>query len=424
MHRGPGFLLFSAAACCSAVFCTALSGCQWLNSLGPSPKVNPVMGEPPPRLNVADRDNRPGNENPARNESPDNGTHIGGGKRGISQVSQIRSNDPDEPVHPDDDFVGTQIVATVNGTPILASDVLERYKSQFRRVQSQATPAQLRTIRERLIKRDLETHVESTLLAEALKASLPPEALEKLDEAVNKAFEKHIDRMKKEMQVATKADVQARLAEDGTTLATLRDMFANQQLAAQYFQQQAKKEILIGRREILEYYESHLPDYAIPAKVRWQEIQISFDEHGGRDEAFAVLQKAIDELKQGSDFGAVAKKYSDGTTANNGGKWDWTISGSLTDECLDTALFELPVGPISQVMEDESSFRLIKVLDRTSARWKPFEKVQDDIKTELETQARKKAAREVLDKLMSEASITTIFDNDPDFQPRWKQLQR
>lgn len=397
--------------------CLLPAGCAWLQSIGPSPDVTPVMKEPPPRMNVAK-----GAQRPAVGSVDVRGADGGPKKPEDSQVVQASHL---KDVDPDKQLTGAQIVATVNGSPILASDVLAPYRSKLEEVRWKATPAQLRTVRERVIRQDLETHVERQLLINALKAEFPKKALEKLDEAITKAFDQEIEDMKKRAKVATKSELQVMLGEHGQTLANLRDRFANTQMAVFYFQSKAKKKkTILGRRDLLDYYESHLADYAIPARARWQEIQISFDKHGGREGARKALFQAVAELKGGADFATVAKTHSDGLTAKKGGVWDWTVSGSLADEKIDRALFEQPIGQISQPYESETSFRLIKVVEREQGRWKPFEDLQEEIKAALEAEAKKKASKKLLDDLMRRSTIVTIFDEDENFRPRWKRLAK
>lgn len=386
--------------------CFALCGCEWLRNLSPTPDVTPVMGEPPPRMNVAaDKTWRP------RRNSSSKGS-------GIRQVSRSGKGDLNQ------QLIGTEIVATVNGTPILAADVLERYQAVFEQARSDgATPEQLRALRERAIKHDLEAHVERTLLAGALKASLPRKNLSKLDETMDSAFKQEIDRLKKVLQVDTKAQVEAKLQEMGTSLANRRDSFANEMMATHYFQEKTKKKkVLLGRPELLNYYNEHLADYRVPAKARWQEIQISYDAHGGRSPANDLLQKAVKELQQGADFDQVAKKYSDGVTARKGGHWDWTQSGSLTDRQIDQWLFNAPLNRIKPFAGDDA-VRLIRVTERTPEHYTPFDKVQAEIERKLKAEARRKIARKVIDDLMRTAVITTIFDGDESYRPRWRTLQ-
>ncbi|MBT4866853.1 MAG: hypothetical protein HON53_17250, partial [Planctomycetaceae bacterium] len=120
--------------------------------------------------------------------------------------------------------------------------------------------------------------------------------------------------------------------------------------------------------------------------------------------------KLIDELKAKADFAEVARKYSDGVTADSGGRWDWTQKGSLADKRTEKALFELPEGSISQVFVGKKDYQLVRIVSRRQTRQIPFAKVQDEIKGKLKKEQRTEATKNVLTELYANAVIDTIFD--------------
>jgi parvulin-like peptidyl-prolyl isomerase len=122
------------------------------------------------------------------------------------------------------------------------------------------------------------------------------------------------------------------------------------------------------------------------------------------------MKQAIDSLRNGTEFGAVATQFSDGPKRDTGGNWDWTKQGSLADEKVERALFEIPVGKISQPLESSSAFVLVKVIERRDAGYVPFEDVQDKINNKLQSEGRRDAAQNVIKDLNNTATIWTIFD--------------
>jgi peptidyl-prolyl cis-trans isomerase SurA len=393
----------------SALLLFGLTGCQWLSNFSDGKADNPVMDSPPPRISRVGNGNR--TETTA---SPIGGNPQDGRIRLVSRNGQ--SPDPEL----NDDLAGMKVVARVDNLPILASEILDRYAPRFQQVRDKATPAELRKIRAQLLKRDLKIHVERKLLVNAMRRSLPKEAREKLDKLIGETFDKEVQQMKQEMKVDSKVELEQKLMEQGTSLDNLRDSFANQQMAAFYFQSKVKSKKVIGRRDLLQYYEAHLKNYAIPAKVRWQEIQILFDKHGGKDDSSKLVDRVLAALKNGGDFAALAKQHSDGITAAKGGYWDWTTSNSLADEELDRALFQVPIGK-ALVHQGKTSFHIVRVTDRVKAGWKPFNELQTEIRDAIEKDEKKANARNMLDELMRNAIIWTAFDVDPDFRPAWRK---
>ena len=72
-------------------------------------------------------------------------------------------------------------------------------------------------------------------------------------------------------------------------------------------------------------------------------------------------------------------------------------------------MFEIPEGQISEPLESDSSITLVKVIERDEGGYTPFEEVQDAINRKLQAEARTKAASDVIDNLIQQAAIRTIF---------------
>ena len=150
-------------------------------------------------------------------------------------------------------------------------------------------------------------------------------------------------------------------------------------LADEYLRQKSKKTHVVGRQEVLAYYESHLPDYSYPEKVHWQLLEISFAKHGGQAKSLAVLEQAIDALRRGENFAKVAKKYSDGPHAENGGQQSWTKPDSVADTKTAAILHKLAPGEVSPVVHTADSYRLIRLNARKPAGRHALAEVQETI---------------------------------------------
>ncbi len=382
----------------------ALAGCDSLRK----PKVdNPVMGPPPPRMSF-------NNDSPDSEEAAEKKPVQTADANEVPALDgpQIKpaslTEDPNNPLS------GSQTVAVVNGSPILASEVLEQFGPQLAEAKAKIPPEQYELARRMLLKTHLQSHVERKVLADGLKTMLKKEQLKMLDQFIDEAFEKEMARMMKEAGVSTKLELEQELRKQHTNLANLKTNFANQQMAIQFLQMKTKTDVEVGRPEMIAYYNQHREDYYVPARVKWQQIVVDFRRHGGQAGAQKRLNEIIEKLRpsRGENFTEVAQEMSDGPNASNGGRWEWTKEGSLADKRLDRALFELAPGQPSQVYEDPGSFRIVLVDQREESRYKPFDDLQDEIKSKLEQEARRVAAHKFIENMMSEAEITTIFDEE------------
>ena len=326
----------------------------------------------------------------------------------IIQTENSTNSDPDNA-----DLPGSQIVATVNGKPILAWDVLSRYSNVLAKARKEMPPEKYQELRTAFIQRDLRHHIERKVLIESLRASVKPENLKMLEEQLETMFEAEVERMKKELKVNTNLELERELQNQGTSLAQLKNAFVNHRMAKEYLGLKARFNRNITREELLEYYQDHLDKYSKPARVKWQQILIKFSRQGGKQQAFEVLEKTIHDFEKGADFGEVAKRYSDGPTANDGGRWDWTQAESLADQRVRRALFEQPVGVIGLPIMGDNSFQLLRVTARQAADRIPFGDVQQKIKNKLQRDASQVAAQKTLKEMIDAADIQTIFDEQP-----------
>jgi len=372
-----------------------LCGCDALNT----PKVeNPVMGPPPPRKAGAPAAGSVDLENPLyprRVVADASGTEPGSIEKVDFETTEI---------------TGTTVVAKVNGAPIFASEVLEQFAGRLAQAAEKIPARELNRAKLDIIRRGLDSHVERKLLAEALKSTLEAEQVEMLDGHIDALFEQEMENMKERFGVRSRHELEIKAGEQGTSLVQLRDAFALQLMAREFLRNKAGAPPHVGRQEMLDYYREHADEYEFPAQVRWQQVLINFRRQGGKTQALERLELAVAELRSGADFSDVAGRYSDGPRAEQGGMWDWTQAGSLTDTEVEDTLFRLPPGTISSVMEGKNDFRLVKVLQVREQGRTPFEEVQNDIKKLIVEDIQQQTIKNVLADMKERAIVITIFD--------------
>jgi len=133
------------------------------------------------------------------------------------------------------------------------------------------------------------------------------------------------------------------------------------------------------------------------------------------DEFRQLIADMGNQVRAGAPWDAVAKARSEGSTAEDGGGWDWTSQGAMKFKELDEALFNLPIGAMSQILEDDRSVQIVRVIERTEAGVISFQEKQSDIKKLIVEERIKKKKDEYVRKVMAEykPQIWTIFDHPP-----------
>ena len=384
-----------------------LAGCEMPDLFNTVKVDNPVMGPPPPRIASAD--------DPAEGIAriDDAGPAASGGDdRGI-----VPAKFSDTASIPKDQLDENEVVATVNGYPIFAADITAPYSRILREVREKQGEKAYEQGRKQLIKRDLKGHIENRLLVSAMRRMLKKEQAEQFDQHLDERFQEEVAARMKKLNLTSKHELDMKLqSEAGISLESWRTLFRNQQMAGTYrHTKSAEQNSEIERHELLNYYGEHRDKYSYPAEVNWQQIVVSFGKHGGKQQAYDELKKAIDDLRSsnGANFSVVAQQYSNGPKAKVGGRWGWTKRGSLVDTETEDVLFSLPVGKVSQVLERSGSFRLVKVVERKPAGVVPFPEVQQEIKAEIQQNRREESADALMSDLYEDAIIETILDERP-----------
>lgn len=164
---------------------------------------------------------------------------------------------------------------------------------------------------------------------------------------------------------------------------------------------QLKQSIKINAADIEAYYQQHLDDYKVENRVH--AAHIVFNTLGKTDAEVALIkqqaQKVDDQAKHGTNFGDLAKKYSEDTnTKTKGGDIGWIVAGQ-TAPAFEKAAFGLAKDGISEVVQTPYSFDIIKVLDKETAHTKSLDEVKDSITTTLTQERLNSEQTTISDKL-------------------------
>lgn len=124
--------------------------------------------------------------------------------------------------------------------------------------------------------------------------------------------------------------------------------------------------IKVNEREIKEFYETYKD--SLPQESDGYELaHIYIIRKVTETEKNLAKQKALqilDSVKKGMDFSELAKKYSDDSlSGTKGGDLGFSKRGVYVKE-FEEAVFTLPVGQISDLVETEYGYHIIKILER------------------------------------------------------------
>jgi len=143
--------------------------------------------------------------------------------------------------------------------------------------------------------------------------------------------------------------------------------------------EELKSRVSVDDADVRKYYEDNIDGYGTQETRRVSHILIEAGE-GAQEKA----QSLKAELDSGADFATLAEQNSDDVfSAENGGDLDF-ITPEMMDPSFDEAAFSLAnVGDVSEVVETEFGFHIIKLTDIKEAQTTAFKDVEAEIRDTL-----------------------------------------
>ncbi len=281
-----------------------------------------------------------------------------------------------------------EIIAEVDGVPIKKDSYVQALKSLeqgLKRSGGSVQQAQVDSMKNNI----LENIVSSeALLTKAKKLGMKPD-MAKVDQNL-KMFR---DRFPND--AAFEKTLKAR----SLTKAQLRANIERHFLIKALIDKEVTNKITVDKKEIKKYYDLNQAQFDRKESVHAAHILAMFDKSGGETKK-DVAKKKIDaihkKLKEGADFGELAKAESDdkGTAIQNG-DLGFFERGRMVPE-FEKAAFAAKVGEVTGIVETQFGYHIIKVIGK-----KPSGKVSlKDASKEIEAQLKRKKVEQAIDKYL------------------------
>jgi len=319
-------------------------------------------------------------------------------------------------------------VVQVGSEIVLDSDMMGGYGRMMEAKEKGASADELKAMRE-VLATQYKGEIDLKLLFLDATTTIPPDGQKEIEQKINEQFAKtKLKELLEQTHLNSPAELDAKLHEFGTSLERRRRAFYEQTLARYWLQQQVEVKD-IDAATIYGYYTQNIEKFKFPARARWEEMMVQYDKfqnpaagfqavaqigthYASKADARRALGEMGDAVLRGVPFGDVAKARSQGLTADKGGQRDWTTKGALLSSILDEAIFGLPVGKMSQILEDDDKLYIIRVIERREAGKTPLRDAQPEIMKQLKDERAKKQTEEYLEKLRAKTPAWTILDAD------------
>ncbi|MGB2671378.1 MAG: peptidylprolyl isomerase [Candidatus Acidiferrum sp.] len=295
-----------------------------------------------------------------------------------------------------------EIVARVNNEIITRSE-LDHSKASAeddakQECQNRCTPEQLKSLIDDHEKNALRDLIDQSLLVQRgkdMSISVEADTIKQLDEI---RIENKLTSMEALEQAVT--------SQPGMNWEEFKNNISNGLLTKKVISEEVGSHINVGKDEIQKYYDEHKSDYVRPEQVVLRSIEVNT---AGKDAAeVAELKKkadtALKRVKDGEDFGEIAKRYSDGTTAKQGGFLGTYKRGELSPQ-LEDVVFKMKKNDLTDVMETKQGFLIMQVMEHYDEGQQSLDKVENEITNKLYDQKMEPALRDYLKTLREQSYV-------------------
>ena len=325
-----------------------------------------------------------------------------------------------------------EIVTRVNGQIITRSE-FDRSKDTLKdecKTQDAANPDKCFTEKEKDILRDL---IDQQLLIEKGK-----------DLSINGDTDliKRLDQMRKEMKLDSMEELEKAAASQGISYEDFKQNMRNQIITQKVIGEEVGGHLSITKDEIQQFYDEHKAEMQMPEEIKLSEIMVSpaklpdqaaatqapatadpsaapadpaarkaADDaaHQAADSAALAAAEAkandlLAQIQKGASFEDIAKKYSDGASAADGGQLGVFKRGQLAKE-LEDKTFAMKPGEVSGVIRTKQGYVILKVMEHQEAGIPPLKTAEPHIQDALYYQKLQPALRAYLTKLREEAYL-------------------
>jgi len=289
-------------------------------------------------------------------------------------------------------------VASVNGVTITQTrfdSAMTPYQQQIATMgEGAVTDEQITQIKTKVLENLIGTEL---LYQESVKSGV-------------KVEEKEIDATfaEQKAQFSTEAEFKEALKQYNFSDSAFKDQIKVGLTIQNFIDNKFTQKTTISDEEVKKYYDENPSSFQEPEQVRASHIMVMVDssaDQAKKDEAKKKIDQVLQRVKAGADFATLAKEVSEDTyTKDNGGDLDYFYKGQMV-QAFEDAAFSLKPGEISNVVETEYGFHIIKVTDKKAAKTITLDESKEDIRTGLKSNKINSDVSKYVTDLRSKANV-------------------
>ena len=235
---------------------------------------------------------------------------------------------------------------------------------------------------------------------------------------------KRLDEMRKQMNLATMEELEKAAEAQGASYEDFKQNLRNQIVTQRVIGQEVGSHLAMNKDDVKKFYDQHRAEMERPEEVRLSEILIApktpaqpaaapdvkpappleAESEAALAAAQAKAQDLLDQIHKGAKFADLAKRYSDGPSAKDGGDLSYFKRGTLSKE-LEDKVFALKGGEVTDVIRTKQGYVILQASEHQMAGIPTLKEAEPRIQDALYMQKLQPALRAFLTTLREEAYI-------------------
>ncbi|MBS1453739.1 MAG: hypothetical protein HP002_10195 [Lentisphaeria bacterium] len=289
------------------------------------------------------------------------------------------------------------ILASVNGVPISLMDILNTTRNSEYQAYAVFSGKRLEEEIRKIRLKAVNDRIDKLLVLEEFRENPFP--------IPNQAVEEELDNIAERMGVRSRSEFTRRLRQSGTTIEDLRKEVEEYIILQMMIFDRIRVESNITPREVHEYFLAHRDEFVKPEKIELAMIMLRPSDPELEEKSRMIAEK----LSASPDaFAELAKKYSIGPDAENGGNLGEIERKRLRSEFA-AAMPEFEVGKVYGPIRTADGVSFLRILAHTPEVRGDFRTLSPEIRRRIDLKQREEIREAYLSGLRSKAIIRYFF---------------
>jgi parvulin-like peptidyl-prolyl isomerase len=233
---------------------------------------------------------------------------------------------------------------------------------------------------------------EKELLLEAAKERNVIVTQEKLDSLLNQQFMRH----------GSREQFAENLQKMGVDIEVIEQQMKESLIIETYLNQVLSEKMEITDEQLMDIYNEDKT-----ATVRHILLSTQGKSEAEKQEVRQKMEGILEEARSGKDFAELAKKYTEDPGSKNTGGLYENFSRGVMVKTFEEAAFTVPVGEISDIVETNYGYHILKIVERKKED-KPFDEVKEQLRNQMQQTSRRDLYFEHVEELRTNADFTIV----------------